>query len=173
MYHKRVSHVRMGRHLVCSQLVFEDVCDPGVCCRGLELEFRGCPPVGGVTAGTGEVGQGASLSTHPAAAPNLVPRQKWAPPQHTTQKAPERQLFRSRPLPPHIGCLARRGPSWHHQLQRSAALRRPQSLALELPSELPSPAHTALSQRNLGLLRLINADMVAVYWAGVASLSSG
>jgi len=115
----------------------------------------------------------ASLSLHPAAAPNLVPRQKLSPPQHATRKPPKRQLFCSRPLPPHIGCLERRGPIWRHQLQQSAALRRPQRRALELPSELPSPGHSALSPHNFGLLGLMTDDMVAVYRAGVASMSSG
>jgi len=36
----------------------------------------------------------------------------------------------SRPLPPHIHCLVRRIPSWHHQLQRSEAPRRHQRWAL-------------------------------------------
>jgi len=36
----------------------------------------------------------------------------------------------SRPLPPHIDCLARRGPTWSHQLQRSEAPCRPQRRAL-------------------------------------------
>jgi len=58
VYHKRVSHVRIGRHLVCSQLVVEDVCDPRVYRRGFDIEFCGCPLVGGATAGTGDVGQG-------------------------------------------------------------------------------------------------------------------
>jgi len=55
--HKCLSHVGIGRRLICLQLVVEDVCDPRVCRRGLLLEFRGCPPVGAATAGTGEVGQ--------------------------------------------------------------------------------------------------------------------
>jgi len=58
VYHKRLSHVRIGRHVVCSQLVVEDVCDPRVCCIRLELEFRGYRLVEGATAGTKEVGQG-------------------------------------------------------------------------------------------------------------------
>ena len=36
----------------------------------------------------------------------------------------------SRPLPPHIHYLARREPSWRHQLQRSEAPCRPQRRAL-------------------------------------------
>jgi len=58
--HKCVSHVGIGRRLICLKIVVENVCVPRVCRRGLELEFRGCPPVGAATAGTGEVGQGDS-----------------------------------------------------------------------------------------------------------------
>jgi len=57
VYHKRASHVRIRRHLFCSQLVVEDFCDPRAWRRVTELEVRGRVPVGGATAGMGEVRQ--------------------------------------------------------------------------------------------------------------------
>jgi len=57
VYHKRASHVRIRRHLVCSQLVVEDFCDPQAWRRVRELEVRGRVPVEGAAAGMGQAGQ--------------------------------------------------------------------------------------------------------------------